>query len=66
VLVDVLGLRDVLPGVDLVLGTLGGRRARLVVSTVLAAFGSFVRSGVYNPLLDGRAEGWPEVVVVAE
>jgi hypothetical protein len=66
VLVDVLGFRDVLPGVDLVLGTLGGSRARLVVSTVLAAFGSFVRSGVDNPLLDGRAEGWPEVVVVAE
>jgi hypothetical protein len=66
VLVDVLGLRNVLPGVDLVLGTLHGRRATLVVSTVLAAFGSFVRSGVDNPLLDGRAEGWPEVVVVAE
>jgi hypothetical protein len=49
-----------------VLGTLRGRRATLVVSTVLAAFGSFVRSGVDNPLLDGRAEGWPEVVVVAE
>jgi hypothetical protein len=66
VLVDVLALRDVLPGVDLVLGTLGGERARLVVSTVLAGFGSFVRSGIDDPLLDGRVEGWPEVVIVAE
>lgn len=63
---DVLGLRDVLSGVSSVLGTIGGERARLVVSTFLAAFGRFVKSGVDRPLLDGGAEAWPEVMLVAK
>jgi pimeloyl-ACP methyl ester carboxylesterase len=65
VLVDVLGLRAKLPGVDQVLGTIGGERARRVVSTYIAKFTDFVRGVSGQDDFSGKAKAFPEVVVIA-
>lgn len=65
-LVDVLGLRNALPGVDEVLGMIEGERARLVVSTYVAKFADFVRGVARGGLFNGNTKAYPEVVVVAQ
>lgn len=66
VLVDVLGLRVKLPGVDELLGTIKGERARLVVSTFVAAFAGFVRGTGGEQLFEGSMKLYPEVSIVAK
>jgi pimeloyl-ACP methyl ester carboxylesterase len=65
VLVDVLGFRAVVQGVDTVVGVIAGERARTVISVFVAAFAGFVRGMGGEGLLDGVGGSYPEVSVVA-
>ena len=65
VLVDVLGFRAVMQGVDSVVGVIGGERARMVISVFVAAFAGLVRGVGGEDLLSGSGGKYPEVSVVA-
>jgi pimeloyl-ACP methyl ester carboxylesterase len=65
VLIDVLGLRAKLPGADQVLGTIGGERARKVVSTYVVKFVDFVRGAGGQNAFNEKATAFSEVVVIA-